>query len=341
MKIRPAIRKISSVGVLILIVAVCVGFLPFQTPHVSAAMNTIRASIPKSFTETVGGSSYTWKNASPWYTDPVKNRLDTGKWVVKEGAQAIGTIDVGINEFTSGNGNPGWAVDITTSLHGINLPHEIIETAYPNDGRFQHESPWGFADSFYGPNNPFSIISSPSDGPFPMQLVEATGSNAHPMYRNMAHHIAEQTDAYRKLVAIDQGSARGTIGLGQPIAGSITPNIPSRAAILLSIAGAVLTLGGGAVNGICNTNRCGKNSKTWAAVGGMFIIIGGLCLAYSGVNVDSWRVALPIVGAATEGIRATAMSEEMVSRGASFASTAATYGTSIDVETALPVPGIG
>ena len=341
MKIRPAIRKISSVGVLILIVAVSVGFLPFQTPHVSAAMNTILASIPKSFTETVGGSTYTWKNASPWYTDPVKNRLDTGKWVVKEGAQAIGTIDVGINEFTSGNGNPGWAVDITTSLHGVNLPHEIIETAYPNDGRVQHESPWGFADSFYGPNNPSSFIESPSDGPFPKQLVEAFGSNAHPMYRNMQHHIAEQTDAYRKLVAIDQGGARGIIGLGQPTAGSIAPNIPSRAAILLAIAGVALTLGGGAVNTVCNTNRCGKHSKTWAAVGGMVAIVGGLCLAFAGINVDSWRVALPAVAAATEGIRATAVAEEMVSRGVGFASSSAADGTSTNVADAFPNPVIG
>lgn len=175
-----------------------------------------------------------------------------------------GTVDVGVNEFTSGNGHPGWAIDITTSIHGVNLPHEIIESSYPNDGRFQHESAWGFANSYYGPNNAVSYITNPSDGPFPVQEDVATGGAASPMFHNMQHQIARQNEAYSRLENMYKVGAGVNTGAGQRATSSTTPHaLPIPAAVLvLAAVGLVLAVGGGTVAAVCNANFCGKHSKT-------------------------------------------------------------------------------
>ncbi len=340
MKIRLAIRKLSFAVALTIMVAASAIFFPSQTTHAATAQNSAATALPAGFTETILGESYTWKEASPWYTDPVKKRVDTGKWVVKEGNYVQGTVDVGVNEFTSGNGHPGWAIDITTSIHGVNLPHEIIESSYPpEEAAAQHESAWGFHDGFYNnQSGPFSFIQSPSDGPFPDQLVQVSGTNASPMFHNMQHQIARQNEAYSRLENVYK------VGAGQRATSSTTPHVlPIPAAVLvLAAVGLVLAVGGGTVAAVCNANFCGKHSKTWAVLGGIAAVLGTLCTIISGASVTGWIIAgRAATAAATEGVQAVAEAERAVELGSRYASSPAASGIPADIMAAFAEPEIG
>ena len=344
MKIRLTIRKLSFAVALTIMVAASAVFFPSQTTHAATAQNSLAAALPAGFNETILGETYTWKEASPWYTNNALKRVDTGKWVVKEGNYSQGTVDVGVNEFTSGNGHPAWAIDITTSIHGVNLPHEIIESSYPNDGRFQHESAWGFANSYYGPSNAVSYITNPSDGPFPVQEDEATGGAASPMFHNMQHQIARQDESYSRLENVYKVGAGATPGAGQRVASSTTPHVlPIPAAVLvLAAVGLVLAVGGGTVAAVCNANFCGKHSKTWAVLGGIAAVLGTLCTIISGASVTGWIIAgRAAAAAATEGVQAVAEAERAVELGSTYASSPAASGIASDIMAAFAEPEIG
>ncbi len=341
MKFRMMTRNVGVALAFILIVAAGVVFLPHQTTPASAATNRILPS----FNESVDGHTYTWKEVTPWYATTSTRRVDTGKWVVKEGRYSLGTIEVGVNEFTSSTNHPGWAVDTTTSIRGIYIPHEISEPSYPNEGRVQHESPWGFADSFYGPNSPVSYIDSPSKGPFPSQQDIATGSQALPMFNNMQHQIAIQRDAYYKMENVYKAGARADImgGGGRNAAGALIVAQPALvfplSVYVLAGAGITLAFGGAIVRELCGAGHCGKHSKTWAIMGGIAVAIGTVLTVLSGYSRAgaTIRAGQLAAEAFTEGTQSEAAAERMVQLGTPYASASSSFNIPGDVSAALPL----
>ncbi len=340
MRFRLTARKVglTLASLAVILVASGILFLPRQAKPADAASTFL-----PSFTEVAAGQHFTWKEASPWYTSPDRYRVDTGKWVVKEGNSAIGTIEVGINAFYADNkGDIGWAIDTTTSIHGVSLQHEIVESSYPNEGRIQNESPWGFADSYYGPNNPVTYFESPTSGPLHYQEDEATGSKALPVFNNMQHQIAIQRDAYYKMENVykagGQGDIKGGVGLGTADLMHIAkPNFALPVALyILAGAGLLLGVGGGIVNQVCSANHCGAHSKTWAMIGGIAQVIGTLLTIVGGVSVTGEIIAGRAAAAAmTEGARSVAAAERMVELGQGFAASSTARGIPGDIGAAF------
>jgi hypothetical protein len=342
MKFRTMARNGCFALAILITVAGLLTFWPRQTTPASAAGNRLLPS----FKEQVGGQTFIWKQASPWYANASIRRVDTGKWVVREGRYTLGTIEVGVNEFYSDNkGDPGWSVDTTTSIHGVTIPHEITESAYPAEGRVQHESPWGFADSYYGPNNPSSFIENPTDGPFPNQLVEASGANAHPMYRNMQEQVGIQQQQYTALENLYRTGAQGNIigGGGHATDGAMLVNQPAlvfpASVYVLAAAGLTLAFSGAVVTQLCGHNLCGKHSTLWAIVGGIAAAMGLVMVTLSGYSTAgaSVRAAQLAADKLTASTRSVASAERLVELGMRFASSRAGYGTPGDISAAMPL----
>lgn len=341
MKFRILTRNVGVALALILMIAAGVVFLPRQITPASAATNRLLPS----FEERVGGQTLTWRQVTPWHATASTRRVDTGKWVVREGKYTLGTIEVGINEFTSSTNHPGWAVDTATSIHNVYIPHEISEPSYPNEGRVQHESPWGFADSFYGPNSPVSYIESPSKGPFPSQQDIARGTQALPMFHNMQHQIAIQRDAYYKMENVYKAGARADIlgGGGRNTVGALMVAQPALvfplSVYVLAGTGILLAFSGSIVHELCSSGHCGKHSKTWAIMGGIATAIGTVLTILSGYSQSGAAIRAGQIAAEalTEGTQSVAAAERMVELGSNYASASSSFTLPGDVSAALPL----
>lgn len=311
---------------------VATGF--FVTPQITA--HAAAAAFPRSFHEKVDGTTYTWIEQTRSYKDLKKKRLDTGKWLVKKGNATLGSIEVGVNEFTTASRQHGFAIDTTTSISGLGIPHEIIVGDFPGlPDAMNSESPYGFGDISYKPHGQYvAKIGGFTHGRWHEDVTKSPYIGSH-MVKNMDHLLALQDDANAKLENIYR--------TGSKIHHALTPAvlpIPV-AALVLTAAGLVLGVGGGLVNQVCNAGHCGKHSKTWAMIGGIVGVLGTLCTIVSGASVTGWviasRQALP---AATEAVTAIAQATNVVEAGAVAASAPAAGTIPAAVRSAFPLPVI-
>ena len=342
MVLRTAMHKLACAVALIVIILAGLALTPFQATHAAAVTASANRFLPN-FSERVDGQTFVWKEITPWYINYQQKRVDAGKWVVKEGRYALGTIEVGINEYTTGLGHPGFAIDTTTSIPGLGIPHEITIGSYPSEGHPQHESPFGYADSYYGSRSPFSIIESPTNGVFPYTSDEATGGEAAPMFNNMQNLINGQNHAYYVLENIYKLGAKGvtTGGNGQTASNpmsSVRPAFPIALFAGLTAAGALLGFSGTVVKEVCTTFGCGKHTKIIAMVGGIIAQFGTLLTIASGASAFGVAIYRASAGAGTQGIRAVAAALRMVQEGPSYAASRRAAGIPADIVRSISLP---
>ena len=236
-------RSILSKGAIVVALGVMVAahllFIPQQTAHAAGR---------PSFREIVDGRVYYWTQQTDGYIDRSKNRFDTGQWNVTVGIinsrpNELGQIEVGINEFTSGTGHHGFAIDTTSTITGDNggplWAHELLGSEHPSlPDRVSHESPWGFGD-----------VKSPHAA-----IIEGF-AHGH-FHRDVTNNPARETQMLSNMNSYDRSSGPILFHVGKHFQSETTRDYQSNAQCL---AYRSLSVSGGR-SYITGRGECGKPS---------------------------------------------------------------------------------
>jgi hypothetical protein len=311
------------------------------------ADNTMTAAskMPTSFVETVDGKIYAWtlKRAAS-YTN---TSVDSGTWDVRNGSTDLGTLDSDITATQNSSGVDSYKVNTTSTLPGIaSILSGSSTEAIPENGPDHYRSAFNqsaLANTNAGGKKAWEIDTDPDT----LQNVEASTEDPNlgpKMFHNMSTEITREQQAYveEKNLSTYQGDARNnTLAMASSRSMPLSFHRPTYLAILaVATAAFLLTVAGAVTNYVCNRNKCGPHSDTWAFVGGIVAITALIVFAFYGAAAAWLLVTEQAVGAAAGAAEGIAMGNLMAAGGPAVAATEG-GGTMLGaVETAFPIAAI-